>query len=63
MRRNRCARLGAILGSRVEFAVRAIQCLGGPSFQEKNTQFADLLKNAKERLVEAGCLRSIVEVQ
>jgi hypothetical protein len=50
-------------GPAAEDFVRAIQALGGPSFQEKNSGRQELLKSARQRLVEAGWLRSIEEVQ
>jgi hypothetical protein len=50
-------------GPAAEDFVRAIQALGDPSFQEKNSGRQELLKSTRKRLVEAGWLRSTVEVQ
>jgi hypothetical protein len=43
--------------------VRAIQALGDPSFQEKNTQHRKHLEDTKRRLAEAGWLKPTAEVQ
>lgn len=43
--------------------VRAIQALGDPSFQEKNSERKELLKGSLKRLVDAGWLHSTVQVQ
>jgi len=50
-------------GPPAEDLVRAIRSLGDPSFQEKNSNHAELLKSTKKRLVEAGWLRSIEELR
>ncbi|OFV79531.1 MAG: hypothetical protein A2Y78_06125 [Acidobacteria bacterium RBG_13_68_16] len=50
-------------GPAADHLVRAIQALGDPSFQEKNSGRRELLKSTRKRLVEAGWLRSTVEAQ
>ena len=50
-------------GLAATYLVRAIQALGDPGFQEKNTHRKELLQDTKRRLAEAGWLRPAPEAQ
>ncbi len=50
-------------GLAATYLVRAIQALGDPGFQEKNTHRKELLQDTKRRLAEAGWLRPVPEAQ
>ncbi len=50
-------------GLAAAYLVRAIQALGDPGFQERNTNHKEMLQATKRRLAEAGWLRPAPEAQ